>query len=880
VWEVATGQPVFVFNHSETVAWLGYSRDGRSLVTSAKHVAQIWSADPAEPKRPIVKAKDAVLTAISGDGQRVFTASGWHKDEPSEAQVWDTKSGQLIAGGKLDENEKVRFALLDREGKRVCLLVSEPSGNNRRLRVLQIDRESQQLNELAVFEGEAIRQADILAAQFSEGGSGRIALILQNKNEKKSALALAEIRAKSLRLLSPAAGAQFTRVQFSPKGTYLLACFTEPPASIGRARVWRLDRANAVPFELRHETQITSVAFDQTESSILTGSTDDSAKLWRITPNGNGISEGAVLGGSATSTHTADVTCVAFSPDGRRALTAAKDQTAILWDTSQPAAAPKRLAVLNHLASVNDAVFSASGELVLTFSGEPKLRAWSAVSGELLGLFQPAGDVLQAGFAPDGNSVFAIVQNLVGRRWSGDADDAEFAREIRPMSWTFKPITVNAAEAEKLGELVAARQLANTELSNTQTRLEKAKTEELEQIWQEHSPRYNRLLPPLQPAREFHLAAADECEATKEWAAAAWHLTQVLNETPPGPERAELLLHRAANYAEADNSAQSLPLCIADHEEAIRLGRNGPGDYAALAEAHLNYGKTLQKPDEAAAQWDAAIEAYQKATALNPNDVDLVIGLGEAFAGRRRFVEAGNEFQREMQLGDNASAPARLAMVGWLRGDEAGKQQYRDICMGLRDPESTNRLLWPAVVTNAFEQDKEFLDLLVKRAQEAVNQAPANFYRRNSLGAALYRAGRFEEAIRELETARANAAADQTNSLSQRYDHVIRIPISPSPDGRPEDWVFLAMANAKLARTTSQPNRPSLAWDWMRNLRDAPQFAQQIRLTNTGQVASGVPRSYPVDYLNLPLELLYDEALTVVRSNRPPPPTPAPARAP
>jgi hypothetical protein len=113
---------------------------------------------------------------------------------------------------------------------------------------------------------------------------------------------------------------------------------------------------------------------------------------------------------------------------------------------------------------------------------------------------------------------------------------------------------------------------------------------------------------------------------------------------------------------------------------------------------------------------------------------------------------------------------------------------------------------------------------------------------------------------------------------------VIRIPISSSPDGRPEDWVFLAMANAKLARTTSQPNRPNLAWDWMRKLRDAPQFAQQIRLTNTGQVASGVPRSYPVDYLNLPLELLYDEALTVVRSNRPPPPapapTPAPARAP
>jgi len=186
--------------------------------------------------------------------------------------------------------------------------------------------------------------------------------------------------------------------------------------------------------------------------------------------------------------------------------------------------------------------------------------------------------------------------------------------------------------------------------------------------------------------------------------------------------------------------------------------------------------------------------------------------------------------------------------------------------------------LWPALVTNAFEQDKDFLEVLVRRAQEAVDQAPANFYRRNTLGAALYRAGRFDEAIQALETARASCAADKANSLSQRYDHTIRVPISPSPDGRPEDWVFLAMANARLAKSNPQPNRPNLAWDWMRKLRDAPQLAQVVSPLNSGQTSSAAPRSYPVDYGVLPLELLYDEALGVLRQMSGRAPAPAPTR--
>jgi tetratricopeptide (TPR) repeat protein len=205
--------------------------------------------------------------------------------------------------------------------------------------------------------------------------------------------------------------------------------------------------------------------------------------------------------------------------------------------------------------------------------------------------------------------------------------------------------------------------------------------------------------------------------------------------------------------------------------------------------------------------------------------------------------------------------------MGWLAKTDEGKKQYRDICLTIGDPATSGTILWPSVLTNAFENDRVFLDTLVSRTHEYVDAAPANFYRRNTLGAALYRAGRFEEAIRELEKARAARVAEQTNILAQTYDHLIRIPISPPQEGRPEDWVFLAMANAKLGRRTE-------AWNWMRKVRDAPELAQAIRAQSglpASNSALALKPSYPVAYRTLALELLYSEAFATLAPRNPPP---------
>lgn len=891
VWEIATGQPVQTpLNHSETVSEIAYSRDGRSLMTSSKHLARVWAADVAEPTTQILQSHDSVFTTVSDDSQRVLTVSGSKSDQRNTLEIWKS-TGECVARQQLPAKAHVRFAFLPSAGERCAVVLNDAQGNTTGVSVLGLKPESTgpaRMPELAAFDRAALGGSEVLSAQLDPAGD-RLALILGREGAAGNQIALCEIGKRSLRILPGEDGAKISRVQFSPHGKYLLACFTQPPAEMGRAKLWRVDGASSPSSEkLAQASQITTAAFNDEENLLLTGSTDDDAWLWRIGDrevtaayrlNGNAattntadlvrvleawfwrilgreVTAAGRLNGSGTSTHTADLTQVLFSPGGKHALTASRDQTAILWDLTTGVPGGKRLAVLRHSASVTDAAFSETGNLILTFSAEPNLRIWSALSGRLLALFNPTGDVLQAGFSSDHRSVTAIAQSLALRPgWTGSAGEEQFAREIRPMIWNIKPLTVPLAEGAKLGELIAARQLQ-------QGALDKAETDTLPESWRDERAPYEHLFDSQMPDAKFFRAAVEECEGTKQWFAAAWNLSRLLEMAKNDTERAGLLLERANAYAQADNYAESGPKSIADREAAIKLGRNSASDYEDLALAHLKYANTFAKAEEGAAEWDAAIAAYQTAVARAPDSADLYLGLGQALAGKRDYAGARAAFQRGLELiqashGNEGSARARLALIGWLIGDDAGKKQYRDLCLTLKDPATSNILLWPAVLTNAFEEDAEFREQLVRRAKAWSDEAPANFYRRNTYGATLYRAGHYEEASQQLEIARTAYLADRANRLSHGYDHTLRVPIAPPAEGRPVDLLFLAMTNAKLGRSNG--------WDWIRKARDTSELSQTIRQ---------IPRaSYPIAYENLGLEILSDEAFNTLRNTgrRPPP---------
>ena len=71
-----------------------------------------------------------------------------------------------------------------------------------------------------------------------------------------------------------------------------------------------------------HSAAITSAAFSPDGSRAVTGSQDNTAKLWDAATGKEILS----LPG-----HTQEVTSVSFSPDGRNVLTSSRDGTAIIW---------------------------------------------------------------------------------------------------------------------------------------------------------------------------------------------------------------------------------------------------------------------------------------------------------------------------------------------------------------------------------------------------------------------------------------------------------------------------------------------------------------------------------------------------------------------
>jgi WD40 repeat protein len=155
-----------------------------------------------------------------------------------------------------------------------------------------------------------------------------------------------------------------------------------------------------------HTAGITVVAFSPDGKRVLTGSSDATARLWDA-------ATGAAV--ATLAGHTAPVTAVAFSPDGTRILTGSDDNTARLWE----AATGAPIATLaGHKGAVSSVAFSPDGKRLLTGSWDKTAKLWDEATG--------AADATLAGhnayvnavaFSPDGKRVLTGSSDATARLW-------------------------------------------------------------------------------------------------------------------------------------------------------------------------------------------------------------------------------------------------------------------------------------------------------------------------------------------------------------------------------------------------------------------------------------------------------------------------------
>jgi WD40 repeat protein len=243
-----------------------------------------------------------------------------------------------------------------------------------------------------------------------------------------------------------------------------------------------------------------------------------SAQVWEV-------ATGKPIGSPLS--HGDGVLFAAFSPGGRRVVTASEDFTAIVWDAST---GRQLTPPLLHKGQVQAAVFSPDGNWVATASSDMTARVWNARTGDPLTPPLPHLAVL-AGvvFLPDG-------QRLATFDWSGNT-------WIWPLPAQKRPVE----EATRLARLFAGGAETLSGRPNS------THSKSLEILWRGlRSQNPSDFDVSQKQIVAWHEFQAEECEQARQWFAAAFHLKRLARLRPDDISIAERLARATKKLKSGD----------------------------------------------------------------------------------------------------------------------------------------------------------------------------------------------------------------------------------------------------------------------------------------------------------------------------------------
>jgi WD40 repeat protein/tRNA A-37 threonylcarbamoyl transferase component Bud32 len=447
--------------HGDSVNSVAFSQAGRLVSGSIDGNVKVWDADMKKETWTFYHPHGILNLAFSPDGQRLAAATS-----NNTIKVWDLTTGKkifdkeaIVLRGHTDTVSGVAFSP---DGWRLA-----SGGGDGAVKIWDATTPAEVVNLSGDFssvkdvalspDGRRLAVTGIRTVRILDTTTGVEVLALHGHAAQVQGLAYGPDRRwlasagddRTVRVWDATSGAEslclrghtatIQGLAFSPDGRRLATTSCEParagrPAS-GEVKTWNVSSGKEVltlpmPPELADTDWFGGVAFSPDGARLAAGA-GRAVRVWNATT-------GQLL--LTLSGHDGSIKYVAYSPDGRRLVSAGGDGFAKVWD----AATGKELLTLRgHTSAVTGVAYSPDGQRIVTTAGgttkggerlDEDVKIWDALTGqEILTLQGAWAQIPRVTFDASGRRLAASADSVV-TIWEAAPLAAELHEERQAMS--------------------------------------------------------------------------------------------------------------------------------------------------------------------------------------------------------------------------------------------------------------------------------------------------------------------------------------------------------------------------------------------------------------------------------------------------------------
>jgi WD40 repeat protein len=705
VWDVHTGKPALdSLKQGSRVHHLAFSPDNHWLASAGGNV-RVWNLQTGRMLFEFEHSKPAHQVSFSPDG-RYLLAVGYEFETPeAEGRVWDCASGRAVTpwivgvhyAQWLPDGHRIMTMGADRTVRIFDLFTAYPIVPIQEQHVIHGGEVSRDGSKLAVCAGQHIEVIDLASGKrkfFPVGDyvCDHAFLSPDNSRVATSSQAFDTTTGKLLATLQDSLFTNTSNREFSPDGKRLLIAGGDASGNAGSGGLVISDVRTGNKVALPHADYVTAAHFSPNGKLVVSSCRDGKARLWDaasgrllrtlLHPDSVNDAEfdpgGAVVATAANDgkvrfwdvetgkelpqaiRHEGSVWHLSFSPDGLSLFTqslASDQKTAILrvWDrkTSEPRTPAM---VSDRSVHLDGAAFRPDGRLLVARNGTG-YRVWDAATGEPVTVpFDESDKGIEAD--PFLGDTTRVRESLFRSTGPGNRSIV-LGTDAKPDGGGFKVWRLpsdNRSPSSLLAwvQVLAARRIDQTENLVPIPPDELAKS--IDGLRKEGS------FSPSFRGREldWHKYEAEECQRSRSWHCAVWHLTRLIERQASSSE----LFIRRGN---ATALLWMWKAALEDFERAVEYGARDSDTLLAQAQLRLINGD-LTGYREACAGLIQRFAASQDLKVLETLVSVLVLAPQDAVITAQTLAIAERMFAIASKRGDTGDFSEALAAARFRAG--------------------------------------------------------------------------------------------------------------------------------------------------------------------------------------------------------------------